>query len=373
MTRTGSPVRPRSRARAGIALALLLSTAVLGTNAVADDAALPEEGPVTIVQTQVDRPAAAAVDAARLLALPSVDTGTRPVQEAPIFTGADGCPRPRCSDRRVPVPKGVQVTSDLVRVLLPTGYDDPRNRDRRYPVVFLWNGIRNDHDSWTYKTELLRMSRDWPAIFVMPAGGRDQQAGFFTDWADGSWDWETYHTQVVVPWVDRTFRTLPGARVSAGASMGGLGAIDYAARHPGMFRSVVSISAIADTNGLIGEGVLGPADGFPDWRRVWGDPVLDRANWEAHNPAVQVSELRDVALFITCGTGFSGGDQGDDAVVSGDTERTLWEGHRGLLSQLTAHDVPYSARVAVGGAHAWTYFDPMVEWALPQAIRAATG
>jgi diacylglycerol O-acyltransferase / trehalose O-mycolyltransferase len=363
--RTGS----RRAVRTALCVALL-SAVVLGTGAQADEDALPPEGPVTVVTTHVDRRVDAAADYARLMALPSIDTGTRPVEQAPIFTGADGCPAPRCSDRAVPVPKGVRITSNLVRVLLPTGYDDPRNRDRRYPVVFLWNGLRNDHDSWTYKTELLQMSRDWQAIFVMPAGGKNEQAGMFSDWADGTWDWETYHTKVLVPWVDRTYRTVPGARVSAGASMGGLGALNYATRHPGMFKAVVSISAIADTTSLGVQALDGPEPGWPDLRRVWGDPVLDRANWDAHNPTVQAKELEDVALFITSGTGYASGP-GDDAVTSGDSEKNLWDAHRGFLSQLTQYEKPYSARITVGGAHGWVYFDPMVQWAMPKAIEAA--
>ena len=350
---------------------MVTSAALLHASAAADDPTLPEEGPVTVVTTQQGRPVAAAAAYARLMALPSEDTGARPRSSAPRFTRADACPPPRCSDRRVPAPAGVDVTSDVVRVLLPVGYDDPRNRQRRYPVVYLWNGLRNDHTAWTYKTELLQASRAWPAIFVMPSGGANEQAGMFSDWADGSWEWETYHTGVLVPWVDRHYRTMPGARVSAGASMGALGGINYAARHPGMFHAVLSVSALADTTVMGVKSELGPDPGWPDLRKVWGDPVLDRANWDAHNPAQQAEKLRGVGLWITSGTGYTG-DPGDDKVVSGDSEKDLWNAHRAFLSQLTTKQVPYSARVAVGGAHDWPYFDPMIQWAMPQVLAAVT-
>src|SRR5690606_19337314 len=104
----------------------------------------------------------------------------------------------------------------------PPGYRAPRNAQRRYPVVFLWNGGQSSHDGWTLKTELTKMSRRWGAILVMPDGGFGKRAGFFSDWHDGSYDWEPYHTEVVVPWVDRTFRTVRGARAAVGASMGGI-------------------------------------------------------------------------------------------------------------------------------------------------------
>ncbi|CAB4692381.1 MAG: hypothetical protein F2667_02630 [Actinobacteria bacterium] len=329
----------------------------------------PEEGPVTTVETYVGQEVAALDDYVRLMALPSIDTGARPRSSAPMFTGANPCPRPRCSDREVPVPPDVEITSNLVRVLLPTGYRAPRNRDRRYPVVYLWNGVRNDHDSWTYKTELMQASQRWQAIFVMPAGGKLEQAGMFSDWADGTWDWETYHTQVLVPWIDRNYRTIPGARAAAGASMGALGALNYAAHFPGMFKAVLSISGLPDTTALIGEGLLGPPAERPDLRKVWGDPVLNRANWDAHNPILQIDKLRDVDLYITSGTGYTG-DAGSDDVLTGDFEKSIWDSHRGFLSQLTTKQVPYRARVAIGGAHDWPYFDFMLQWAMPQIIRS---
>jgi diacylglycerol O-acyltransferase / trehalose O-mycolyltransferase / mycolyltransferase Ag85 len=40
----------------------------------------------------------------------------------------------------------------------------------------------------------------------------------------------------------------------AGASMGGLGALAYAARHPGLFRAAASFSGIVDTR-LTPQGV----------------------------------------------------------------------------------------------------------------------
>lgn len=330
----------------------------------------PEEGPATVVSSVPGDGAGTLLAYARLMALPSIDTGARPRSSAPLYTGADDCPPPRCLDTRVPAPKGVKVSSNRVRVLLPTRYFAPRNRERRYPVVFLWNGALSGPDSWTLKSELLQSSARWNAIFVMPAGGKGRRAGYFSDWADGSADWETWHTQVVVPWADATFRTIPGARGSAGASMGAIGALNYATRHPGMFRSVLSISGALDTTGLVTEALLGQQPGTPkpDMTRVWGDPVLDKANWDAHNPTLHVGELRDVNLFMTSGTGYSG--DGDGTVYTGQFERDLWNSQRSFFYQLTTQDVPYRARVTLGGCHNWLYFDGGLRWAMPRLIRS---
>lgn len=353
---------------ASLVLAALVGTTLVPRAGGAEALDPAEEGPVTTVRTGPGELLGALAAYARLMALPSVDTGARARSSAPLATGANPCPRPRCTDQAVPVPDGVDVTSNLVRVLLPRGYRHPRNRDRRYPVVYLLNGARSDHDAWTWKTELIEASESWQAILVMPAGGKLEQAGFSTDWADGSWDWETYHTQVVVPWVDRRYRTMPDARAVGGASMGALGAVLYAARHPGMFQVVLSISGLLDTTSLTSQGLLGPSAEQPDLRRVWGHPVLDRATWEAHNPIRQVARLRDVSLFLTSGTGYLS-DPGSTEVYTGDFEKSMWELHRLFLLELTARGVPYRARVSVGGVHDWTYFDPMLEWAMPKVIR----
>ena len=56
--------------------------------------------------------------------------------------------------------------------------------------------------------------------------------------------WETYHVGELVPWIDATYRTIAArrGRAIAGLSMGGYGALSYAARHPGTFAAAASFS-----------------------------------------------------------------------------------------------------------------------------------
>ncbi|MCW2812647.1 MAG: putative esterase [Nocardioides sp.] len=350
--------------------AVLLAVLAGATAASSAPAVLSNVSVVTV--DPVRNPTGALTAYARLMAVPSVDTGKVPDSRAPRESGSDPCPADRCLDRRVPVPSGVTVSDNRVRVLLPTGYHAPRNAGRRYPVLLLLNGAKSKYDGWSYKSEIVEMSKRWPAILVMPAGGTDDEAGMFTDWHDGSFDWETYHTKVVVPWVDRTFRTIKGARGIAGASMGGIGAFTYAAHNPRMFKAVLSISGAVDTTalatGALAPGVLGPVLSFPgpDLRRVWGDPVADKAVWDAHNPAKLVHRLKGVEVIIAAGTGFSGGS----GVYSGTFERNLWNTHRTFLYELTAAGIPYRARVTVGGIHNWQYFNVPLRWAAPKLIAA---
>jgi diacylglycerol O-acyltransferase / trehalose O-mycolyltransferase len=370
-------VTPITRALAAVTAVLAL--AVVPTAGAVPSSGTPaaraaDEGPVTVVSVDPRRDQVAAVAAyARLMALPSVDTGIVPDVRAPREGGGEACPPRRCHDFTVPAPRGVRVSDETVRVLVPPGYAAPRNRAKRYPVVFLWNGGQSRSDGWTWKTELTRMSRSWQAILVMPEGGFGKAAGYFSDWADGSYDWETWHIGTVVPWVDRTFRTVRGARASVGASMGAIGAVAYAARHRGMFKAALSISGALDTTAMRAYAVdpaLSGALGYDDvdLRRIWGDPVLDHATWQAHNPAALVPRLRGVHLLLTSGTGYPGLPGGD--VYNGTFENTLWNTQRTFLAQLTRHRLPYEARVMVGGVHDWPWFNHPLRWGMPKLIRA---
>ena len=69
----------------------------------------------------------------------------------------------------------------------------------------------------------------------MPVAGRTTGARELEEWTGG---WENYVVHDVVPWADRALPTiaLAPARVIAGLSAGGYGAVDIALGHPGLFQ-----------------------------------------------------------------------------------------------------------------------------------------
>ncbi|GAA1932430.1 alpha/beta hydrolase [Nocardioides marmoribigeumensis] len=369
-----------TRIAAALACALLVTLApgaVGRADGAVGDALVAEAQRPRLFASDGTDTARAARNLAEINLVPSVDTGYTPRTDPPR-TDDRACPPSRCRDYDLPRPAGVKVTRPRVRVLLPVGYaSDPAVR---YPVVYLFNGSLSPYVRWTRSTMLTSMSRSMKAIFVMPEGGYAGNAGYFTDWKDGSFDWETWHTRHLVPWVDRHFRTLPGARAAAGASMGALGALSYAARHAGLFRAVLSISGLMDTASLVQNGTVlqdlpdDVADQAgirgPDLRRIWGDPVRDRATWAAHNPVDLVPRLRGVSLFVAAGTGYPQYDPAD-AIHSGVTEQNLWNTHRGFFAALTRDGIPYRARISVGQLHDWPYFHDAMVWGLPRIISAA--
>jgi diacylglycerol O-acyltransferase/trehalose O-mycolyltransferase len=168
-----------------------------------------------------------------------------------------------------------------VRVLLPAGYaSDAR---RRYPVLYLLHGADSDYRSWTRYGDAQAITAHAAMIVVMPDGGAN---GWYTDWYQGAKPvqprWETYHVGELVPWIDATYRTIAArrGRAIAGLSMGGYGALSYAARHPGTYAATASFSGALE---------VGSAD-------AWGERSANEARWRAHLPISIASRLRSLAL-----------------------------------------------------------------------------
>lgn len=266
----------------------------------------------------------------------------------------------------VSTPKTVKVGNTTVRVLLPAGY---ASTHRRYPVVFMLHGVGDDYASWTEPTrgDLAALTTKCEAIFVMPDGGSGPNAGWYSDWKDGSYQYESFHTAILPKAVDAVLRT-QGAkhRAVAGLSMGGFGALSYTARHRGLFQATASYSGFADTQfGQPATGAfyqLGGQNPFYSLGTpsagVWGDQTADSATWAAHNPYNLVASLQGQPLYLSSGHGAPGGSQGDDpAKASG----YLSEAYVGQLndrfaSKLTSSGIAFTDDRELGGRHDWPYW-----------------
>ena len=130
-----------------------------------------------------------------------------------------------------------------VRLLTPNGWEQRRRGDR-WPVFYLLHGCCDTYDSWTRETDVEQLRRLRNVLVVMPEAG---PVGFYSNWwnhgAGGPPAWETFHLRELRRLLERDY----GAghrRVTAGLSMGGFGALSYAARNPGMFRAVASYSGV---------------------------------------------------------------------------------------------------------------------------------
>ena len=295
-------------------------------------------------------------------------------------TDAQSDPGPYFVTDVVPLPATVDPTylDSRVDVALPAGYCTSR---LRYPVVYLLHGAGDTYRSWEANTDLVAFltahQAQYPYIFVMPDGGHDAGAGWYSDWLDGSRQYETFHVEVLRRYVDASYRTRPDDLAIAGLSMGGFGALSYAARHPGLFKVAASFSGALDM--LYGAPASGAAFtelhsryGTPD-ARVWGDQSADEASWAAHNPASLAPKLAGTRLLLASGTGTPGGAQGDALYPAGGPfdpggyaiENTIFQMNLSLVRALDQAGVPYTADFYPGGYHGWPYWQADLHWALP--------
>src|SRR5439155_25652529 len=108
---------------------------------------------------------------------------------------SQACAPPRCLDVAVPYPSNLKVPQDHVRVVLPQGY---RPDGPGYPVLYLLHGAGDTYETWTENTDVVQYSKKYRLIIVMPDGGHGSDAGWYSDWKDGSRDWESFHIGVLI-------------------------------------------------------------------------------------------------------------------------------------------------------------------------------
>ncbi|HEX6695178.1 MAG TPA: alpha/beta hydrolase family protein [Solirubrobacteraceae bacterium] len=246
-----------------------------------------------------------------------------------------------------------------VRVLLPAGYG--ANAARRYPVLYLLHGADSDYRSWTRYGDAQAITAHAPMIVVMPDGGTD---GWYTDWYDGSRPvqprWETYHVGELIPWIDTAYRTIASrrGRAVAGLSMGGYGALSYAARHPGTFAAAASFSGALEVGSAA----------------AWGERSANEARWRAHLPIAIAARLRSLALVeLRTGDGRPGpldprGTKAGCGACS--LERYLHAGNVRLHTRLRGLGISHVWDDYGPGTHAWPYWRRDLRETLPDLVRA---
>ena len=134
-----------------------------------------------------------------------------------------------------------------VRLLLPAKFDaEPTTT---WPVLYLLHGAWANHEDWTNLTDVEALTAPTDLLVVMPDAATGWYADAWNEGAGGPPAWETFHTTELLQLIERNWQA-GDKRVVAGLSMGGFGAMDYAARHPGMFQAAASYSGVMNIDRL---------------------------------------------------------------------------------------------------------------------------
>jgi S-formylglutathione hydrolase FrmB len=242
---------------------------------------------------------------AMLLTLSSMPTTATAVTEG-LTVVSQSALSDRLSEITVYSPAMERETT--LRVLLPTGYDPAADVD--LPVLYLLHGCCDTYRSWSDKTDLEAFTADMDVVVVMPDAGN---GGWYTDWyrggAGGTPRWESYYIGELIPWVEATYDVLPAreGRAVAGLSMGGFGAMKYAARHPDLFLAAAPSPTAVDTN-VDAAGVITDAIAALDGARpgdVFGPKATDAIRWRRHNPWDLAENLSTVAVELRTANGIT--------------------------------------------------------------------
>jgi S-formylglutathione hydrolase FrmB len=156
--------------------------------------------------------------------------------------------------------------------------------------------------------------------------------------------------------------------------MGGLGALGYAARHPGRYAAAASFSGIAHTrlSPAVTQDYLGLLQAYgADPLALWGDPTADAPNWEQHNPYDLVPALRGTPLFVSAGDGRLG-PLDPPGTAADEIETSIGAQNRALAHRLRDEGVDAQVDLSGAGTHSWGYWQRELHEAWP-LLAAALG
>jgi diacylglycerol O-acyltransferase / trehalose O-mycolyltransferase / mycolyltransferase Ag85 len=231
-------------------------------------------------------------------------------------------------------------------------------------VLFLLQGCCDTYESWTRSTDVEHLPQLQHVLVVMPEGG---DVGFYSNWRDGP-HWEDFHLREL-PRILADGYGGGSRRAIAGLSMGGLGAMDYAARRPRMFRAAASFSGVLHPLGAPRYWLGLFANYTDDPRAVWGDPKDDRDVWGRHDPTALLPALAGIPLFVSAGDGRPGPlEHGESR--SDPAEAEVGAETHAFVRRAQALGVPVQADLYGAGIHNWPYWQRELRRALPLLLRA---
>ena len=338
---------------AGLTVLLISAGCADGASPALVPAATP--GPTT---TPASTPTAPPASQAPTIGLPA-DDGARiiAVETNPLYGP-------------VPVTRARDITIDSpavgivqVQLLLPGRFDaDP---ETRWPVLYVLGGASGTHLSWTQQTDIEALTAPANLLVVIPDVGAEIGGGWYSDWWNGGKGgppmWETFHVVELPQLLERNWHA-GDKRAIEGPSMGGVGAIGYAERHPGMFLFAGSWSAPLDLFFSI-EWMTVPFE-------LWGDRVAQADVWRAHDPMTNAAALRGTTLYVAYGNGELGPfDSGPDNPF-GPGERVYGIESAAFVQRLAELNIPVTVYAYGPGTHTTPYIVRDLHESFPLVLKA---
>ncbi|MBJ7472417.1 MAG: hypothetical protein JHD16_14010 [Solirubrobacteraceae bacterium] len=250
-----------------------------------------------------------------------------------------------------------RVSTLRATVILPEGYDEQPGR--RWPVLYMLHGVGDNTSTWIDRKngDLVNRTAGYPAIIVMPEGGRSY---WVDQWLGGrrvGGNWRRYLLDEVIPTIEARYRILPGRDHHAigGLSMGGYGAMLAAAELPTYFGAAISFSGLLNLESWGAENLVPPISQM-SFTRTWGRP--GGPYQKASSPKALLSNLGRTRLFLTSGNGTP-----DPASIYDPAQLVLgslgelgsWSDTYTFYRSARARGIPVTYRFRQG-LHTWLYW-----------------
>jgi S-formylglutathione hydrolase FrmB len=235
-----------------------------------------------------------------------------------------------------------------VRLLTPRGWAPGDGGD--WPTLYLLHGGDDDASCWTRHTDIAALALAAGLLVVLPPAGR---AGFYSDWRGPDRHgttpaWERFHVVELRQLIESRYGG-GSRRAVAGVSMGGYGAMKYAARNPAMFAAAAAYSGMLHTT----------RRGTPAFLRLYLRSVGERApalwesrqDWLDNDPFQFAHRLAQTPVYLAAGNGERA--SGDPPIKGAWLlERLIAPGTADLAGRLRELGSPL--RLSVGpGTHSW--------------------
>lgn len=220
------------------------------------------------------------------------------------------------------------------------------------PVIHLFHGGGDDFRSWTDLGSAEELTLDSPSLIVMPDGG----AGTYSRLAVGSevHDWPRFHTEEIPEFLKANFSVdfAPENQRLAGLSMGGYGAMKYAAWHPDRYGAAAAFSSPLDPLSTVPAfDIIAMREGARSMT-LFGDPVADRGEWLANSPYALAENLAGLDLWFSAGSGSLEGTKDRDLV-----EKMINAQGERFAARLNALGIRHSWFPRTSGLHNWTSWE----------------
>jgi len=227
---------------------------------------------------------------------------------------------------------------------LPVSY---ASSTKQYPVLYFLHGLNENEMRWSTRgltdVKLDKMMADGKIgefIVAVPFGA----TSFYTNARSGNAPWEDMIVKEFIPMIESTYRVnaTRATRGISGISMGGYGALKIAMKHPDLFGSVSSHSAVLLAHlddAQVRGGRLAMFNAMFD--QIYGINQ-DLTYWEQNNPmtlAEDTKKLNGLKIYFDCGTEDDYGFQ---------------VGTKALDDMLTKAGFPHEAHL-YPGRHGWDY------------------